>query len=297
MPGRPVEAARDDACPVLQRHIEDYLGELHAVRAVSSGTMSAYRSDLRRFSAFTVREGAEGPERWDFSFFARFREELETEGASPSTIARMISTLRGFLRYLERNGVSGAGPALAAEERLVRPRTGESSRRVLTREEVRRLLDAPPETDWAGLRDRALLEVLYSSGIRAYEASRVTVGAADLRLGLLTVTDEAGTERTVPLTESACAAVIRYLRIMRGVIHGPGEPLFSSAAGSALSRQSIWKIARRSGQRAGIGTPVTPALIRATMAAHLMEDGADPARAAAILGCRSVSSVYRAARS
>ena len=155
------------------------------------------------------------------------------------------------------------------------------------------ILNIPDQSDWPGIRDKALLELLYGSGLKTSQIISLRVKDIDLQVSCIIMEDAGGGERIVPFGDRARKALLRYLSAMRSRFSGPDQILFVSREGEALTRQSIWKIVRKYARAAGIGKNVSPALLRSSLAAHLLEYGADPESVQDILGHKAAASTKR----
>jgi integrase/recombinase XerD len=266
---------------------EPFLDFLAYERGLSARTLDAYGRDLRRFVAFALERGVERPEDLDAALFREYVYRLKDEGLAPTSIRRAQSTLRTYAGFLLGEGVLSDDPT----ERMESPRIGRSLPDVLSREEVERLVEAPVEGDPLHWRDRAVLEVLYSSGLRVSELVDLPTNAVDLDERLLRVFGKGAKERLVPLGGPASRALRRYLGEVRpGLDRGRGRGrVFLTARGRPLSRQAVWALVKRSAEAAGIERPVSPHTLRHSFATHLLEGGADLAAVQELLGHADIS--------
>jgi integrase/recombinase XerD len=214
-------------------------------------------------------------------------EGLYAAGLSPRSIARHITTLRNFYRFLLQEGELSQDPT----EFLVQPKQWTTLPKYLNEGEVDRLLSAPPPDKPTGLRDRAMLDLLYATGLRVSELCGLPMSAVEREMGLLRVTGKGNKQRIVPFGEAAGAAIDQYLRDGRPrLLKGrASRSLFVTARGSAMTRQTFWKLIRGYGLRAGISRPLTPHVIRHSFATHLVEGGADLRSVQIMLGHTDIS--------
>lgn len=255
--------------------VNDFIAFLDLERGLSRHTAAAYRRDLdqcaRWLASARRRRGWRDVAADDL---AGWVHALSDAGQAPASVARKLAALRTFFRYLLREGKRDDDPsALLLGARRARRLPG-----TLTIAEVERLLAAPIGGGALALRDRALLEVFYSSGLRVSELAALTVANLDLEQGFLRVFGKGAKERLVPLGRRAAAAVRRYLEAGRPqlVRRGrTGDAVFLSERGGALSRVTLWLLVRRHAQRAGITRPVKPHMLRHSFATHLLSGGAD----------------------
>ena len=188
--------------------LELYADHLSLERGHSANTLQAYLGDVRAFTRFAARRGVAGAEGVDAPLLRRYLGELHRQARSATTVARKLSALRGYFRFLERDGLIPRDPSLE----LDLPKLGRRLPSVLSRAEVERLLDAVDPSRPLGLRDRAFLELLYATGVRVSELIHLTLPDLDLRRGFAVVRGKGDKERLVPVGRSALAAVRRYLR-------------------------------------------------------------------------------------
>jgi integrase/recombinase XerD len=252
--------------------IDRYLAHLELERRVSPHTLDGYGRDLAALAAFAEGEGRDVD--------ALGRPELErlvrtrmAEGRSPRSVGRLVAAVRGYYRFATAIVPLSENPAADLDA----PRTWKALPKFLTVEEVDALLAAPDVTTPRGLRDRALLEVLYATGLRVSELLALTPVHVDIDAGVLTTMGKGRKERVVPFGDEAGTWVGRYLREARPALAGTvaSPRLFVNARGGALSRMGFWKVLRAYGLQAGIGRAISPHVLRHSFATHLLERGAD----------------------
>jgi integrase/recombinase XerD len=273
---------------------ERYLDHLAVERGLSEHTLSAYRRDLRRYVAFLTRrdmlEPGEVEEVTVRSFVASLSASTHGPNDAPyraTSVARTLSAVRSFHRFLLREGVTDRDPAVGVPQ----PRLPRSLPRPLPVEDVRRLLEAPDEGSPAGLRDRAILELLYGSGLRISELTGLDVDDLDLEEGSVRVLGKGGKEREVPLGSFGRDAVGAYLTRGRPALASVATrgAVFLNARGGRLSRQSCARLLSRYVRLAGIERRVTLHTLRHSFATHLLEGGADVRVVQELLGHASVA--------
>ena len=254
--------------------MDAFLDHLLVERGLSHNTVDAYARDLVQFASFAAGRGvalaaATGSDVLGFLKLQR------TSGRSARTVARRVSSLRGFYRYLLRERLAPADPLA----RLDSPRLWRTLPRMLTREQAESLVQVPA-ADGEGpraLRDRALLEVLYATGLRVSELSHLRLGEVDLAVGYLRTLGKGSKERIVPVGTRALQALSEYLELGRPVLlqNGASPHIFLNRFGRRLSRQSIWSLVKASCRRAGLPADTSPHTLRHSFATHLLEGGAD----------------------
>jgi integrase/recombinase XerD len=266
--------------------ITEFLEALEVERGASHNTLAAYRGDLRSYRAFLDRSGhpleSAGP-----AELTRYLADLRRRGLSGQSLARRLSALRGLYRYLLATAVIARDPT----ERLEGPRPHRRLPRTLSIEDVTALIEVPDATRPEGLRDRALLELLYACGLRASEALALAVDDVNLEAGYVTAMGKGSRQRLVPMGAQALEWVRRYLRTGRPRLVKRGAPaaLFLNRSGRPLSRQALWGLLKRCARRAGVRAGVSPHTLRHCFASHLLERGADLRSVQAMLGHADIS--------
>lgn len=268
--------------PALASAIDEFLVELRVERGLSPLTIAAYRRDLAQFAAQA------GP-RWrdDPAPLIEFITSLQRRGARGSTQARKSAAVRSFYAFALREGIATRDvPGLVDA-----PRTGSSLPDVLSVEDVERILDAPPADDPIGIRDRALLELLYGCGLRVSELVGLDTDRIDLdRLGVRVI-GKGNRERRVPMGDEARERLHRYLTGPRSdwTAKRPTPAAFVGKRGRRMSREAVWSLVKRWARAAGVRERVTPHTFRHSFATHLLEGGADLRVVQALLGHASIS--------
>lgn len=267
---------------ILDPLAERYLGHLRVEGGLATNTLEAYRRDLGKWQAFLAQQQVGMGEAVTPHQLTGFLSSLHARRLSSVSTARTLSTLRGWFRFLVRAGVLPVSPMqdLSVARRAVRlPKT-------LTMAEVTALLDLPPLPTLEDQRDRAMLELMYASGLRVSELVSVELIRLDLGAGYLRILGKGSKERLVPIGEAARAALTQYLDHVRSALlnRRTSRALFVSRRGGALTRQAFWKIVSRRARRAGIAKPISPHMLRHSFATHLLEGGADLRAVQAMLG-------------
>jgi integrase/recombinase XerD len=271
--------------------VERFLDTLWIEHGVARNTLAAYRSDLKLFARELARRGQAlaGAGAGDIQDYlaARHRRGGPRQGFSARSQARLLSALRRYYRFLVRERLRPDDPtALIGAPRLGRPLP-----KTLAAADVDKLLAAPVTADVLGLRDRAMLELMYACGLRVTELVRLGAHQLSLARGVVQVTGKGGRERLVPVGEEAQHWLERYLRQARPELAGarPAEALFLSRRGAAMTRQNFWHLVRRYAKQAGITARLSPHTLRHAFATHLLEHGADLRAVQMLLGHRDLS--------
>jgi len=255
-------------------------------RGLSPNTLEAYGHDLVRLQSFAERRKT-SLARLRQADLVTFFESLRDQGLAPRSVARVVHGVRGFYRFLQREGRLDRDPM----ENLKAPRAFKALPRYLTPAQVEALLAAPDTTTLLGLRDRAILEVLYATGLRVSELIRLRREEVDLELGLVRAFGKGRKERLVPVGRVAARWIERYERDARSRLAKgrAGAPLFVNNRGGRLSRMGLWGIVRRHAIAAGVERVLTPHVLRHSFASHLLERGADLRSLQAMLGHADIS--------
>ena len=265
--------------------IDQYLDHLAVERNLSPRSLEAYRRDLSQFGVWLARSEVQLAE-VDRTAVRTYLGERRDGGLSARSAARALSALRGFFLFLLREGSIEIDPTA----NLSSPALWHTVPHVLSTDEVDTLLAAPDCSTPHGVRDRAMLETLYATGLRVSELLGLTLDRVRLDPGLVRVLGKGRKERLVPLGSSACAAVDTYLRNARPIFNRKDRPeLFLSQRGAALTRQWFWKRLREYAIDAGIANVPSPHVLRHSFATHLLANGADLRAVQMMLGHASLS--------
>jgi len=299
-PGERTGGARDLAAPAFRatlprvrvairskdQHLGSYLDHLRVERGLSENTLSAYGRDLGKLEAYAAARGRPmvALRQGDLTDFIG---GLREQGLGARSQARAIHALRGFYRYAVREGINEADPM----ENLRAPRAFHALPRHLTPAQVEALLQAPDVATPLGLRDRAILEVMYATGLRVSELISLAAQSLDMDLGIARIFGKGRKERLVPLGREARRWVTRYVAEARGHLtrKRSAPVLFVNNRGGKLSRMGLWGIVRRHAVTVGIERVLTPHVLRHSFASHLLERGADLRSLQAMLGHADIS--------
>jgi len=269
----------------LESKTRAFLNFCRIEKGLATNSIEAYEADLLKFARFSAREaegGLPGTEA-----IRRYVDCLFQFGLGGRSVARHLSTLRSFYSFLLREGQIGSDPT----EHLGAPRQWQTIPKFLTLQEIDRLLDAPDRTRPTGLRDHAMIELLFASGLRVSELCRLGVADLNLDMGVLRATGKGKKQRMIPVGKPALAAVRAYLDGGRpAILKGrPSRYLFVTARGGCLTRQAFWKLLRVHGRKAGLFHHLTPHVMRHSFATHLLEGGADLRSVQTMLGHADIS--------
>ena len=274
---------------LLDRALDAYLRHVTIERGLSEHTVAAYRRDLGGYLAWLTARGIETTDAVTPAIVSEFIAERSAAVPPPAatSLARLQSSVRGWHRFLAREGIETDDPT----GRMRPPKTPRRLPKALTIEQVERLLAAPPADEPIGIRDRALLELMYATGARVSEA--VSLDVDDLAYGdVLRLRGKGDKERIVPVGSFARTAIDAYLTRVRPALAAKGRAsarLFLGARGAPLSRQSAWLVIRAAADRAHITAEVSPHTLRHSFATHLLQGGADVRVVQELLGHASVA--------
>lgn len=269
-----------------ERTYRNFLNYLQVEKGLARNTVEAYARDISGFLAFAKDHGLE-LEKIGRDDLARYLQELYSR-LSARSVARNIVSLKGFFRFLILDRYLSSDPT----ENLESPRTWRTLPGYLTGDEVGLLLAQPDLAQAQGLRDRAMLELLYATGLRVSELIKVRIGDMNLDVGFLTTIGKGNKQRIVPVGDVAVAFVRRYLAEARSTLLGKSASnsyLFLTRRGRPMTRQNFWMIVEKYGKLAGIAEHLSPHVLRHSFATHLLEHGADLRSVQLMLGHSDIS--------
>ncbi len=270
----------------LQEAIGAFVIYLKAERQVSPRTAAAYKSDLLRLAGFLRGMRRRGPAEVIPADLEKYLSRLRTEGLQSSTVARHGASIRCFYAYLEEHGAVGENPACHLEA----PRLWKRVPRTLSREDAAGLIESPDPGTALGLRNRAMFELMYGTGMRVSEVVGLRLGEVNLEEGTVLVRGKGGVQRLLPLGEQARRWLARYIGKGRASLGNSSESevVFLNVRGRPLSRMGFWKVLKKYATMKGLATKVTPHVLRHSFATHLLEGGADLRAVQELLGHSSI---------
>jgi integrase/recombinase XerD len=271
----------------MDRYLDIFLNYLVVEKGLSLNTLDAYGRDLRRYLEYLEGSGVQGVDKVSQGNVLGYLSALKAAELSPRSRARVLSSVRGFHRFLVAQKYALKDPTLLLES----PRIIRTLPRLLSQQEVESLLAAPQGRDPLALRDRAMLEVLYATGLRVSELVGLKLSDINRDIGCLSTLGKGSKQRLVPLGEVAMMAMEEYLADGRELLKPQTrcQNLFLNRRGKALSRQGFWKILRRVALQSGIGCTIYPHMLRHSFATHLLENGADLRAVQVMLGHADIS--------
>jgi len=254
-------------------------------KGLAANSLEAYQADLQKFVQFAGRQcGGAIP---DVEAVRHYIDSLYGAGLGGRSVVRHLSTLRSFYAFLVREGRIAGDPT----EHLGAPRQWQTIPTFLNLEEIERVSQSPDASRTTGVRDHAMIELLYATGLRASELCTLGMGDLNLDLGVLRATGKGKKQRMIPVGKPALAAVQAYLESGRpAILKGrPSRYLFVTARGGPMTRQAFWKLLRGHGRKAGVFHHLTPHVMRHSFATHLLEGGADLRSVQTMLGHADIS--------
>ncbi|NRA35281.1 MAG: tyrosine recombinase XerD [Polyangiaceae bacterium] len=270
----------------LDSAIDAYLDYLRVERALAKNTVLSYARDLQKLAVFVESHSDGALDDLDLAQVSAWLGSLSEAGLGTRSAARHLSALRGFAKFLVSEGELKKDPTSLA----ARPRIGRKLPKPISVSDIKRLIEVPGD-DWRGRRDRAMLSLSYAAGLRVSEVLRLELGDIDLARGVVAAFGKGGKRRLVPLGEVAIRHLREYLDARDNIESGSRRKLpprssliFPSPSGKPFSRQSFWKLVKRSAQKAGLGDTMHPHRLRHSFATHLLAGGADLRSVQAMLG-------------
>ncbi len=274
------------AVVMFKTHIEEYLRYLKIEKGLSDASISSYNQDLKKYSQFLEDQNVTRVDSITAETLVSFLQFLTSENKSAKTIRRMQSTLKNFHQFLQIERITENNPAL----RLQTPREEKALPVVLTIEEMERLLQSPDQTT-QGIRDNAMMELLYASGLRVSELINLNISDLNLEMGFIHVYGKGEKERIVPTTEYVAKKLTNYIKNYRLKLLKDEniDTLFLTNRGKGFTRQGLWKTIKKYVRESGIDKNITPHTFRHSFATHLIENGADLRAVQEMLGHSDIS--------
>ena len=270
----------------MKREIDAFIGYMHENRQTSGNTEAAYTRDLCKLMDYVQQQGVRSFAEVTRELVQAYVSELEVQGRKAATISRFLASAKAFFSWQVTEGIRTDNPTKG----LKSPKVEKKPPEILTQEEIKRLLDQPSSNAPKELRDKAMMELLYATGIRVSEL--ISLELDDVNLWLEYVVCRDGyKERTVPFGAMAKQAIQLYLEKSRPQLVGDADCklLFTNCSGEPMSRQGFWKIVKYYGKQAGIEGEITPHTLRHSFAAHLLGNGADLKSVQELMGHSDIS--------
>ncbi len=277
----------------LASQLNNYFDYLRDVKKSSDNTLQAYQRDLQKFYDYLNDIGVDDFTEVDTETIANFKIHLNSLGLSSTSVSRTLSSMRGLYQFFISNGLCDTNPAKAVHNDKVEKKDIS----VMTAKEVEALLAQPDSNDVKGMRDKAMLEILYATGIKVSELIGLNIDDFNAQLSFIRC-GEGDKERFIPIYPVAAKAIVTYIEKSRKIlISGTNETaLFVNVTGDKMTRQGFWKILKAYAAKANIKKTITPHTLRNSFASHLLENGADIRDIQVILGHTDIASTQRYAQ-
>ena len=256
----------------MQKFLVGFESYLKNEKKASKNTLESYMRDVGQFSAFCISNGISDICSVNSTTIQRYYDYLSVVGKSQTTIVRVAASLRSYFTYLNKSGVCDSNPVISIKIK----NSDKKLPQILTGKEVLTLLAQPSGTDYKSIRDKAMLELLYATGIKVSELVDLEISDLNLQIGILNLRS-AKNGRIIPIYPAAVKTLQLYVNNVRPAIINniEEERLFTNMSGESLSRQGFWKIVKFYAKKAKISKDITPHTLRHSFAAHLLENGAD----------------------
>lgn len=266
--------------------IREFIAYLHNIKKTSVNTEVSYQRDLKKMAEFLSERGIRNINEVKELHLEGYISYMERENFASSSISRSVASIRAFFQYLWKEGVIGKDPA----QSLKPPKVEKKAPEILTIEEVDKLLQQPNLDTAKGIRDAAMLELLYATGMRVSEMLHLELSDINLQFGYV-ICHENGKERIIPIGIPCKKALERYLNGIRSVFvrEDTEQALFTNCSGKAMSRQGFWKVLKGYADDAGIKGDITPHTLRHSFAVHMLQNGADIRSVQEMLGHSDIS--------
>ena len=277
----------------MERLIEDFLVYLHNVKNTSANTIMSYKRDLLKFADYMGTLGIDRMEEVSEDDLQSFIVNLEKKKFKPTTISRNIASLKAFYHYLVKENLVNND----LSECLHAPKVEKKMPEIMSMEDAFKLIEQPKGNKPKELRDRAMLELLYATGIRVSELINLKLSDVNMQMGYVICKDD-NKERMIPFGNTAKKTLFHYLEKGRDalLVNYNAEELFVNCSGRPMSRQGFWKIIKYYARQAGIEAEITPHTLRHSFAAHLVENGADLRSVQEMMGHSDISTTQKYAR-
>ncbi len=270
----------------MEREIREFISYLHNTKGTSYNTEVSYQRDLKKLASFMAEKGLGSFKEASTGDLQDYLQYMENENFASSSISRSVASMRALFHFLFKEGMISGDPS----ENLRPPKVEKKAPEILSIGEVETLLSQPDLKNPKGIRDAAMLELLYATGMRVSELIHLQVSDVNLRLSYVTC-NEAGKERVIPIGSVSRDALQRYLLESRPVFvkNNDEKTLFTNCSGKPMSRQGFWKVLKGYADDAGIRRDITPHTLRHSFAVHMLQNGADVRSVQEMLGHSDIS--------
>lgn len=266
------------------QYVNNYIEYLNTVKHASNNTIASYKRDLLKLCSFFNSIGCDTPAEVNSTDLNSYVISLENGGMSSATISRNIASIRSFFMYMLKSGIVKED----CTEQLKPPKLEKRTPEILSVEEVNLLLEQPSKITPKEIRDKAMLELLYATGMRVSELVSLKIDDVNLAMSYIYCRDT-GRERAIPIENAARAALENYIKNARPNMCEESRYLFTNLKGQPMTRQGFWKLIKAYAKKAGIDKDITPHMIRHSFASHLVSNGADLKAVQEMLGHSDIS--------
>ena len=271
---------------MAEKVVTKYIDYIRDEKGLTENTLEAYIRDINSFKEYMKDNGIEEFNDANKTIVITYLMNLQKKGRATSTISRNLASIRSFFQYLLNHDLVKEDPTL----NLKLPKIEKKIPDILTEKEINILLDQPNSHDFKGARDKAMLELLYATGLKVSEIVSLNIESVNLELRIVSIKDIGEANRVIPIGKMAIESVVHYLENFReNYEENYGEPLFINFSGNRLTRQGFWKILKHYTKQSNINKVITPHTIRHSFAVHLIENGADLKTVQEMLGHSDLS--------
>jgi len=258
---------------LMEGVLKEFIYFMSVEKGLSSNTLESYQRDLRKFFFFLQERNINEIEHVSRKIITDFLAEQKEKGLAPTTLTRRLASIRSFYQFLQKEQLTTENPSLELETL----KTEKKLPQVLSVQETELLLEQPGTNSTTGIRDKAMLELLYATGMRVSELVSLNLSDINMKMGFIKCSGKGNKERMIPLGSAALRSIQEYLKSSRLILSKQKEDkaLFLNQQGTRLTRQGFWKILKKYAQKAGINEDITPHTLRHSFATHLLENGAD----------------------
>ncbi len=268
----------------MDGYVDEYIEYLNSVKRASANTIASYRRDLKKLCSYMISIGISDIQDINATDLNTYVIHLREEGMSTATVSRNIASIKSFFMFLFKRGIVKEDCA----EQLKPPKIEKKLPEILTVSEVNLLLEQPSRSNPKEIRDKAMLELLYATGMRVSELISLKLEDVNLTMNYILCRD-ANKERVIPIENAAKSALEHYIKGARESMCGGSEYLFTNMKGQPMTRQGFWKLIKSYAKKAGIDKDITPHMIRHSFASHLVSNGADLKAVQEMLGHSDIS--------
>ncbi len=268
----------------MDGYVDEYIEYLNSVKRASANTITSYRRDLKKLCSYIISIGISDIQDVNATDLNTYMIHMREEGMSTATVSRNIASIKSFFMFLFKRGIVKEDCA----EQLKPPKIEKKLPEILTVSEVNLLLEQPSRSNPKEIRDKAMLELLYATGMRVSELISLKLEDVNLTMNYILCRD-ANKERVIPIENAAKSALEHYIKGARESMCEDSEYLFTNMKGQPMTRQGFWKLIKSYAKKAGIDKDITPHMIRHSFASHLVSNGADLKAVQEMLGHSDIS--------